>query len=100
MDQRDAAVDLVAGRLAARGLQVRLPDVPEIGSLLSVVVSVVRMRLCEQRERSGKNEREKDAQGGPPDFEGESNAFSNGSAADETNRARTPLPLEGSGDVG
>jgi hypothetical protein len=71
MHQRDAAIDLVPCRLAARCLQVRLPDVPEIGSVVIVVVAIMRMRLREKRERSGKNEREKDAYGEPPCFKGE-----------------------------
>jgi hypothetical protein len=71
MNQRDATIDLLPRRLAARCLQVRLPDVPEIGSVVIVVVAIMRMRLREKRERSGKNEREKYAYGEPPCFEGE-----------------------------
>jgi hypothetical protein len=73
MNQRDAAIDLVLRRLAARRLQVRLADVPEIGSAMIVIVMVVRLR--EERERSGENDREKGAHGEPPGFEGrDSNA--------------------------
>lgn len=45
---------------------MRLPDVPEIGSAVIVVVAVMRMPLREKRERSGKNECEKSADGEPP----------------------------------
>jgi small neutral amino acid transporter SnatA (MarC family) len=70
MNQRDATIDVGSCRLAARCLQVRLPDVPEIGSGVIVVVAAMRMRLREQRERSGKNEREQDTNGEPPCFQG------------------------------
>jgi hypothetical protein len=70
MNQRDATIDVGPCRLAARCLQVRLPDVPEIGSGV-IVVMAMRMRLREKRERSGKNEREQDTNGEPPCFQRE-----------------------------
>ena len=60
MNQRDAAIDLRARGLDARSLEVRLADVPEIGR--AVIVIVVGMALCEERERNGKDEREQRTQ--------------------------------------